>query len=105
MSPERGSMTTTEPALPAIARSAVSWMRRSTVVMTCAPGRGSSRCMSCTGRARAPPPQRLAPDALATVGSGECIGEEALEPGLTDHVAPPVPPALHLLVAHLTHIA
>ena len=40
-SPLRGSMTTTAPACPAMARSAASWIRPSTVVTTCAPECGS----------------------------------------------------------------
>ena len=88
MSPDFGSITTTEPALPAISRSAVSWMRRSTVVMTWAPGRGSPAASA--GRAA----RGVDLDALAAVAPPQMLVEQiVLEPGLADHVAAAIPSA------------
>ena len=44
-------------------------------------------------------------DALATVSAAQVLVEQALEPRLPDHVAPPVPPLLHLLVVDFADVA
>ena len=50
------------------------------------------------------PAERIHLDALAAVSAAQVLVEQALEPRLPDHVAPPVPPLLHLLVVHFADV-
>ena len=99
-SPLRGSMTTTAPARAPIARSAASWIRRSTVVTT---WRAGQRLLPVEDADQ--PPVGVDLDALAAVAAAQVLVEQPLEPGLPDHVAAAGSARPRSWSARLAHVA
>jgi hypothetical protein len=96
----RGSITTTAPALPSIARSATSCTRRSTV------GDDLGARMRLGGLDQPHlPAHRIHLETLAAVLAAQELVEQPLEAALAHHVPTAISALLELLVAGFAHVA